>query len=166
MVRVKHPPSPLSFFLPHTYPKGTQRVPYWIPKGDYFYSPQSSSIIKKKWRLQQHEWTKESRSVLDPIGRTRSPFVLLWNLHKVELFSAFISHLDDISSWKCSWKSLQFKRKKIGMKGVRIGSGSLVLRRTSIPREPLDHYGFLGWWGNNLTTYSINLNPKKNLTSF
>ena len=58
------------------------------------------------------------------------------------------------------------KEKKIGMKGVRIGSGSLVLRRTSIPREPLDHYGFFGWWGNNLTTYSINLNPKKNLTSF
>ena len=30
-------PSPLSFFRPHTYPKGY-----------YFYSPQSSSVIKSK----------------------------------------------------------------------------------------------------------------------
>ena len=37
---------------------------------------------------------------LDPIGR--SPFLPLRNLHKVALFSVFISHLDDISSWKCS----------------------------------------------------------------
>ena len=49
---------------------------------------------------------------LNPIGR--SPFLPLRNLHKVELFSVFILHLDDISSWKCSWKykSLQFERKK------------------------------------------------------
>ena len=41
------------------------------------------------------------------------PFLPSWNLHKVELFSASVSHLDDISSWKCSWKckSLQFERK-------------------------------------------------------
>ena len=49
---------------------------------------------------------------LDPIGR--SPFLPLRNLHKVELFSVFISHLDDISSLKCSWKckSLQLERKE------------------------------------------------------
>lgn len=41
------PPSPLSFFRPHTYPKGTQRVPKGLPKGDYFSSSQSSSVIKK-----------------------------------------------------------------------------------------------------------------------
>ena len=41
------------------------------------------------------------------------PLDTLWNLHKVQLFSAFISYLHDISSWKCSWKckSLQFERK-------------------------------------------------------
>ena len=33
-------------------------------------------------------------SALDPIGR--SPFLPWWNLHKVELFSAFISHLEMI----------------------------------------------------------------------
>ena len=42
------------------------------------------------------------RSALDPIGR--SPLLHIWNLDKVELLSTFISHLDDISSWKCSWK--------------------------------------------------------------
>ena len=59
-------------------------------------------------------------SALDPIGR--SPFLLLWNLHKVKLFFAFMSHLDDISSWKCSWKckSLQFERKKLIYKTVRL----------------------------------------------
>ena len=53
------------------------------------------------------------RWALDPIGR--SPFLPSWNLHKVELFSAFISHSDDISSWKCSWKckSLQFERQNL-----------------------------------------------------
>ena len=53
------------------------------------------------------------RSALNPIGR--SPFLSSWNLHKVELFSAIISHLRDISSWKCSWKckSFQFETKKI-----------------------------------------------------
>ena len=40
------------------------------------------------------------RLALDPTGL--SPFLPLWNLLKVELFSAFISHLDNISSWKCS----------------------------------------------------------------
>ena len=44
-------------------------------------------------------WVILKRSALDPIGR--SPFLHIWNLHKVELLSAFISHLDDISSWKC-----------------------------------------------------------------
>ena len=59
-------------------------------------------------------------SALVPIGR--SPFLLLWNLHKVKLFFAFTSHLDDISSWKCSWKckSLQFERKKLIYKTVRL----------------------------------------------
>ena len=37
---------------------------------------------------------------LNPIGR--SPFLPLRNLHKVELFSVFILHLDGIASWKCS----------------------------------------------------------------
>ena len=37
---------------------------------------------------------------LNPIGC--SPFHPLRNLHKVELFSVFILHLDGISSWKCS----------------------------------------------------------------
>ena len=36
----------------------------------------------------------------NPIGR--SPFLPLRNLHKVELFSVFILHVDDILSWKCS----------------------------------------------------------------
>ena len=39
------------------------------------------------------------RSALDPIDS--SSFLSSWNLHKVDLFSAFISHSDDISSWKC-----------------------------------------------------------------
>ena len=58
------------------------------------------------------------RSALDPIGG--SPFLHSWKLLKVELFSAFISHLDDISSWKCSLKckSLQFKKKKLTRKRV------------------------------------------------
>ena len=57
---------------------------------------------------------------LDPIDL--SPFLPSWNFHKVELFSAFISHLDDISSWKCSWKfkSLQFERKNIYVKDSTI----------------------------------------------
>ena len=54
-----------------------------------------------------------SRPALDPFG----PFLPSWNLHKVELFSAFISDLDD-NSWKC--KSLQFERKKIDTKDSRI----------------------------------------------
>ena len=33
-------------------------------------------------------------SALDAIGR--SPFLTSWNLHKVELFSAFISHLGPV----------------------------------------------------------------------
>ena len=63
------------------------------------------------WRFTAIKVCERLRSALDPIGH--SPFLPLWNLHQVELFSAIISHLDDISSWKCSWKckSLQFKRK-------------------------------------------------------
>ena len=59
--------------------------------------------IKKGWAL-------------DPIDR--SPFLPSWNLHKVEMFSAFISYLNDISSWKCSrkCKSLQFERKRFYLK--------------------------------------------------
>ena len=62
-------------------------------------------------------------------------FVSSWNLHKVELFSVFISYLDDLSSWKCSWKckSLQFQRKNIDTKESRILSSqydsSIVFRR-------------------------------------
>ena len=44
-------------------------------------------------------WIVLKRSALDSIGR--SPFLPSPHLHKVELFSAFISHLDDISSWEC-----------------------------------------------------------------
>ena len=57
---------------------------------------------------------------LDPISH--SPFLPLRNLHKVELFSVFILDLDDILSWKCSWKckSLQFERKKTGTKKGRL----------------------------------------------
>ena len=47
-------------------------------------------------------WVILKRSALDLIDR--SPFLHIWNLHKVELLSTFISHLDDISSWKCWWK--------------------------------------------------------------
>lgn len=70
MVRVNHPP-PLfpSFAL-----TPTQRVPKGFPKGDYFSSSQSSSVIKKKWRLQQYEWTKESRSALIPSAVGVGPF--------------------------------------------------------------------------------------------
>ena len=64
-------------------------------------------------RLRITKFSRMGRSALNPIGR--SPFLSSWNLHKVELFSDIISHLRDISSWKCSWKckSLQFERKKI-----------------------------------------------------
>ena len=49
------------------------------------------------------------------------PFSPVWNLHKVQLFSAFISHLDDISSRKCSWKCKSFQfEKKINKKDSRI----------------------------------------------
>ena len=62
------------------------------------------------WRFSAIKVCERLWSGLDPIGH--SPFLPLWNLHKVELFSAYVSHLDDISSWKCSckWKSLQFKK--------------------------------------------------------
>ena len=51
-------------------------------------------------------------SIIDPISR--SPFLPSWNLHKVELFSTFISHLGDISSRKCSRKcKFLWKKKKI-----------------------------------------------------
>ena len=98
-----------------------------------------------------------SRSELDPIGR--SPLLPLWNLHKVELFSAFISHLDEISIWKCSWKckSLQFERKRrIGTKDSRI--------RTHYRDGPV-------YYANHQTTEDLLdrsevINPKKNLASF
>ena len=62
---------------------------------------------------------------LDPIDL--SPFLPSWNLHKVELFSAFYITL----RWyfklymfmKC--KSLQFERKKIYMKDNRIRTHDL-----------------------------------------
>ena len=53
-----------------------------------------------------------TRSALDPIGR--SPFLPSWNVHKVELFSAFISYLDDMSSL------FNLKEKKIDAKDSRI----------------------------------------------
>ena len=53
---------------------------------------------------------REGRLALDPTGL--SPFLPLWNLHKVELFSAFLSLLDDISS------ASQFERKKLTWKTV------------------------------------------------
>ena len=67
----------------------------------------SALVLREQLLRLQTNW-----SLLIDIGR--NPFLPSWNLHKVELFSAFISHLDDISSWKCSWKckSLQFERKK------------------------------------------------------
>ena len=66
-----------------------------------------TDAISRKKKLRIQKW-----SALDPISR--SPFLPSWHLRKVELFSAFISHFDYISSWKCSWKckSLEFKRKK------------------------------------------------------
>ena len=58
-------------------------------------------------------------SIIDPISR--SPFLPSWNLHKVELFSTFISHLGDISSRKCSRKRIFFERKKkLNMSSSRI----------------------------------------------
>ena len=61
------------------------------------------------------------------------------SLHKVELFSAFISQLHDISSWKCLWKckSLQFEKKKNDTTDSRIrthdsdGSVSYTNRKTT-----------------------------------
>ena len=72
--------------------------------------------IMATWR---DDFSSLCRSTLVPIGR--SPFLPLWKLHNVELFSAVISHLADTSSWKCSWKckSLQFE-KKTGTKDSRI----------------------------------------------
>ena len=98
------------------------------------------------------------RSALDPI--CRSPFLPLWNLHKVELFSAFISQLDDISSWKCSrkCKSLQFERKNY-MKDSKIQThdlDGLVCCANHQTTEDL-----LEWKENNLSTYCINPNPQK-----
>ena len=58
-----------------------------------------------------------SRSALDPIDL--SPFLPSWNLNKVELFSAFISHLDDISSWKFESASLLNLKEKIHVKDSR-----------------------------------------------
>ena len=76
----------------------TSRAPYWCPKPFQW----ESNLFLAQLR---------ERSALDPIGR--SPFLPSWNSHKVELFSAFISRLEDIPSWKCSWKcnSLQCERK-------------------------------------------------------
>ena len=64
----------------------------------------------------------------------RSPFLPSWNLYKVELFFAFISQFDDISSRECSWKckSLQFERKKTVMISSRI--------RTCDTEDPVQVY--------------------------
>ena len=48
----------------------------------------------------QH-WKRKGQHLLTSI---KTPFLLLWFLHRVELFFAFISHLDDISSWKSFMK--------------------------------------------------------------
>ena len=69
------------------------------------------------------------RSALDLIGR--SPFLPLWNLHKVELFSAFISHLDDdISSWKWNESESLFN-----LKEKKIDRNSRI--RTHDPDDPV-----------------------------
>ena len=117
--------------------------------------------VSRFWRT-----SREKRSGLDPIGC--SPFLPLWNLHKVELFSAFISHLNDISSWKCSWKckSLQFERKKINMKDCSTFEPATQMVQYWTTLKTLDHWGFAGRKWNNLSTFSINPNPKKNLVSF
>ena len=79
-----------------------------------------SRIIKTCWLLSI--WVQIVRDgsclmhlnrvcIIDPISR--SPFLPSWNLHKVELFSTFISHLGDISSRKCSRKcKFLWKEKK------------------------------------------------------
>ena len=67
------------------------------------------------------------RSALDPIGR--SPFLPAWNLHKVELFSAFISHLDDVSiqagnqMFMKGQVSLIWRKKKLMRKTVEFEPG-------------------------------------------
>ena len=57
----------------------------------------------------------------------RSPFLPSWNLYKVELFSAFISHLDDISGTECS-----ISKKKTVMINSRI--------RTCDTEDPVQVY--------------------------
>ena len=54
---------------------------------------------------------------------TGYPRIWKWNSRNVELFSAFILHLDDISSWKC--KSPQLERKKISTKDSMIRTHDL-----------------------------------------
>ena len=127
------PPSPLSFFRPHTYPKGTQRVPKGLPKGDYFSSSQSSSVIKKDGGFNN---TNERRSR----GRHQIPSAVgVGPFSSYEIYTRqncflLLYHAQMIFQAGNVRESLfNLKEKKIGMKGVRIGSGSLVLRRTSIP---------------------------------
>ena len=60
---------------------------------------QDQTILMRTRLITTRDWRDHRPSALDPIGR--SPFLPSWNLHKVELFSAFISHLAYISSWTC-----------------------------------------------------------------
>ena len=98
-----------------------------------------TSPVKLVGKIRQ---TFSGRPALDPIGR--SPFLPSRNLHKVELFSAFISHLDDIPSWKCSWKfkSSQFEReKKLIRKTTGFEPTTQIVQDTVYP---LDRWGFGG----------------------
>ena len=104
-------------------------------------------------------------SALDPIDR--SPFLPSWNLHKVELFSGFISHLDDISSWKCSWKckSLQFKKKKtLIWKTVEFQPTTQMVQYTTPATKTLR----ICWIEVKYlkSTYNINPNRKKEPNQF
>ena len=72
---------------------------------------------------------------------SRSPFLPSWNLHKVELFSAFISDLDDCLRWYFKLEmfmnmqvSLIWKKIKIDTKDGRIQAWpkwSSILRYTN-----------------------------------
>ena len=110
-----------------------------------------------------------SRSALDSIG----PFLPSWNLHKVELFSAFISDLAEISSWKCSWKckSLQFERKKFDTKDGRIRTqdpdGAVYYANHQTTEDLLDSGVFKYIWdqpqpkNKNLTCFETVFNPNQ-----
>ena len=68
------------------------------------------SILNTSSSPQLNDKQDGGQSALDPIGR--SPFLPSWNLHKVDLFSAFISHLDDISSWNVHESASLFNLKE------------------------------------------------------